>query len=70
MSDSLRPHGLQRARLLCPSTISWSLLRFLSIEWVMLTNYLILCHALLLPSIFPSINVFSSELALHIRWLK
>ena len=38
-----------------------------SIESVMLSNYLILCHPLLLPSVFPSIRVFSIELALHIR---
>ena len=52
------------------STISWSLLKFMFIESVMLSNHLILCHPLLLPSIFPSIRVFSSELGLHIRWLK
>ena len=41
-------------------TISWSLLRFMSIEWVMLSNHLILCcPLLLLPSVFPSIKVFS-----------
>ena len=52
-------------------TLSWSLLKFMSIEWMMSSNYLILCHPLLLlPSIFPSIRVFSSELALHIRWPK
>ena len=52
-------------------TISWSLLRFVSVESVMLSNHLILCHALLrLPSIFPSIRVFYSESALHIRWTK
>ena len=52
-------------------TISWSLLKFMSIELVMLSNYLILCHCLLLvPSIFPSINVFLSELTLCIRWPK
>ena len=52
-------------------TISWRLLRFMSIELVMLSNHLILCCPLLfLPSIFPSIRVFSSELALHIRWSK
>ena len=52
-------------------TISQSLLRFMSIESVMLSNQLILCHPLLLlPSIFPNIRVFSSELTLHIRWLK
>ena len=43
----------------------------MSIELVMPSNYLILCHPLLLlPSIFPSIRVFSNESALHIRWLK
>ena len=43
----------------------------MSIESVMLSNHLILCWLLLLlPSMFPSIRVFSSELALHIRWLK
>ena len=51
-------------------TISWSLLKLLSIELVMLSNCLILCHPLLLPSIFPSIRVFSKESALCIRWPK
>ena len=52
-------------------TISWSLLKLMSIESVMLSNHLILCHPLLLlPSIFPSIKVFSSELAFCIRWPK
>ena len=52
-------------------TVSWSLLKLMSIEWVMLSNHLILCHPLLLlPSIFPSIRVFSNESALHIRWPK
>ena len=47
-------------------TISQSLLKFVSIESMMPSNHLILCHPLLLlPSIFPSITVFSSELALH-----
>ena len=46
--------------------VSWSLLKFMSIELVMLSNHLILCHPLLfLLSIFPSIRVFSSELPLH-----
>ena len=50
-------------------TNSWSLLNILSIESVMPFSYLILCHSLLLlPSIFPSIRVFSNESALHIRW--
>ena len=49
-------------------TVSQSLHKFLSIESVMLSNHLILCCPLLLPSIFPSITVFSNESALHIRW--
>ena len=53
------------------STISWSLLQFMSNELVMLSNHFICCHPLLLlPSIFPSIRVFSNESALHIRWPK
>ena len=46
-------------------TISWSLLKLTSIESVMPSNNLILCRPLLLPSIFPSIRVFSNELVLH-----
>ena len=56
---------------LLSSTISQSLLKFMSIESVMLSNHLILCRPfLLLPLIFPSIKVFSNESALHIRWPK
>ena len=51
-------------------TNSWSLLKLMSIELVMPSNHLILCHPLLLPSIFPSIRVFSRDLALHVRWPK
>ena len=52
-------------------TNSQSLLKFMSIELVMPSNHLILiCPLLLLPSIFPSIRVFSNELALHIKWPK
>ena len=52
-------------------TISWSLLKLMSIESEMPSNHFILCHPLLfLPSIFPSIRVFSKESALHIRWPK
>ena len=52
-------------------TNSWSLLKLKSIQWVMPSNRLILCHPLLLlPSIFPSITVFSNELVLRIRWPK
>ena len=64
----LWPH---RRQVLQSSTISQSLLKFMSIKSVMLLYYLILCHpVLLLPSIFPSIRVFTDELALHIRWPK
>ena len=60
------------ARQASPSfTISWSLLKLMSIELVMPSNHLILCHPLLLlPSIFPSTRVFSSESACRIRWPK
>ena len=52
-------------------TISWNLPKFISITLVMPSSHLILCHPLfLLPSIFPSIRVFSNESALHIRWPK
>ena len=52
-------------------TNSQSLLRLISLESVMLSNHLILCHPLLLlPSIFPSIRVFSNQSARHIRWPK
>ena len=51
-------------------TNSWSLFKLMSIKSVMPSNHLILCRPLLLPSIFPSIRVFSSESALHIRWPK
>ena len=52
-------------------TISWSLLKLMSVESVMPSNHLILCYPLLLlPSIFPSIRVFSNESALYIRWPK
>ena len=54
-----------------PITNSWSLLKLMSIESVMPSDHLILCHPLfLLLSIFPSIRVFSNESALHIRWPK
>ena len=63
--------ALQTAAQQAPlsSTVSWSLLKFMSIESVMPSNHLILCCPLLLPpSIFPSMD--PSELALHIRWPK
>ena len=54
-----------------PSTISQSLLKFMSIKLVRPSNHLILCLPLfLLPSVFPSIRIFSGELALCIRWPK
>ena len=53
------------------SLVSQGLFKFMSIELVMLSNYLILCHPLLLlSSIFPIIRVFSNELALCMRWPK
>ena len=51
-------------------TNSWSLLKLMSIELVMPSNCIILCHPLLLPSIFPRISVLSKESVLHIRWPK
>ena len=52
-------------------TISWSLLGLMSIASMMPSNHLIFCHLLLLlPSVFPSIRVFSSESAVHLRWPK
>ena len=71
VSDSLRPHGLQHTRPPCQSPNSESPLKFMSIESVMPSNHLILCHPLLLPpSVFPRIRGFSSESVLCIRWPK
>ena len=72
MSDSLRPHGLHAARQASLSiTNSQTLLKLMSIELVMPSNHLNLCHPLLLPpSIIPSIRVFSNESVLRIRWPK
>ena len=59
------------ARQASLSSVFWSLFKPMSIESVMLLNCLILCHPLLLlPSIFPSIRIFSSESDLHIWWPK
>ena len=70
MSDSLRSHVPARQASL-PITNSWSPPKSMSIESMMPSNHLILCCSLLLlPSIFPSIRVFSNESALHIRWPK
>ena len=68
MSESLQPYGLQNTHALLPFTISWNLLKLMSIKLVMLSNHLILCRSLLfLPSVFPSIRVFSNE-KLFVRW--
>ena len=63
-----RPAACQASQ---SSSIFWSCLKLMFIELVMLSNHLILCHPLrFLPSIFPSIRVFSSDSVLHIRWPK
>ena len=70
-SISQRTRRLQHARLLLSFTRFWRLLKLISIESVMPPNHLIPCYPLLLPpSMFPSIRVFSNELALCIRWPK
>ena len=70
LSNSLQPQGLQHARVPCPSP-SPRACSNPSTESVMPPNHLILCYPLLLlPSVFPSIRVFSSEFVLHIRWPK
>ena len=71
MSNSLRPQGLQHARLSCPLPIP-KVYSNISIELMMPTNHFILCHCPLLlpPSVFPSIRIFSNELLLFIRWPK
>ena len=67
--DSLLPHEPQHGQAPRSITNSQSLLKLMSIESVMPSSHLILCRPLLLqPSIFPSIRVFSSGSALHIRW--
>ena len=59
VSDSMWPHGLQHTRLPCPS-LSQELLKPMSTVWMMPSSHLVLCHPLLLlPSVFPSIRVFS-----------
>ena len=71
MPDSLQPHGLQHSQASLSFTISRSLLKSMSMELVMPSNHLILCHPLfLLPSIFPNTKIFSNESALCIRWPK
>ena len=72
MSDCLQSHGLHAARQASLSfTISWSLLKLISVEWMMPSNCLMFCRPLLLlPSIFHSIRVFSNVSALQIKLLK
>ena len=73
MSNSLQPYGLQHTRPLClsPTTRIYSKSCPMSLESVMPSNHLILCHPLfLLPPIFPSIRVFSNESVSCIRWPK
>ena len=68
MSNSLRPHGLQHNRLPCPSPTPGAASNSCPSSR---SNCLILCRPLLLlPSVFPSIRIFSSESVLHIRWPK
>ena len=68
VSNALQPLAAHQAFSSLRGAISWSLLKLTSIESMMPSNRLILCHPLPLPSIFPSIRVFSDESALHIRW--
>ena len=71
MSNSLWPHEPTARQASRSITNSWSLLKLMSIELVMPSSHLILCHPLLiLPSISPNIRVFSNESALRIRWQK
>ena len=66
----VQPHATAHQAPLS-STISWSLLKVISTELVMLSNHFILCcPLLLLPSVFPSIKIFSNELILRIKWPK
>ena len=70
MCDSLQPHGLAACQAFLSITNSRNLLKLMSIKLVMPSKHLILCHLLLLPSIFPSTRNFSKELVLRIRWPK
>ena len=71
VSDSLRPHESQHARPTCPSTTPGVHSKLTSIESVIPSSHLILCHPLLLlPLIPPSIRVFSNESTLRMRWRK
>ena len=70
LSASLQPHGLQHARLLCPS-LSPGVAQ-IQVHWVGDTSnhFILCCPFIFLPLIFPSIRAFSNELALCIRWSK
>ena len=71
MSDSLRPYEPQHARPPCPSpTLRVHSNLCPSSQWWSSSHLILCCHPLLLPSIFPSIRVFSNESALCIRWPK
>ena len=71
MSDSWWTHELQHTRPPCPLPIPWAHPNPCLLCWRCPSNHFILCHSLLLlPSIFPSIRVFSNESALRIRWPK
>ena len=69
VSNCLQLHGLQHARLPCPSPSPRVCSNSCPLSRLMPSNHLILCHPfLLLPSVFPSIRVFSNESALPIKW--
>ena len=71
MSNSLWPHGLQHARLPCPSPSPGVCSNSCLLSWWCHRNHLILCcPLLLLPSLFPSIRIFPNESALCVRWPK
>ena len=71
VSDSLQSHELKAHQTSLSFLISCSLLKLMSIQSVIPPNHLVLCHPLLLlPSVFPSIRVFSNKSALHNRWPK
>ena len=70
VSNSLLPHGLQYVRFPCPSPTPRACSNSCPLESVMPYNHFILWPLLLLPSVFPSIRVFSNESVLHFRWPK
>ena len=70
VSDSLPSHELQHTRASCPSPTPRVHPNPYPLSWWLPSDHLILCHPLLLPSVFPSIRVFSNDSVLHIRWPK